>query len=87
MKFTGNDLKRTRTFLRLSQTDFARLIGSKQRTVSKAEQSNHYVSGELNNKVNKGLKEQGIDPETLFVLIVEVEEVLKKKFGLRNQDK
>ncbi|HDR7502778.1 TPA: hypothetical protein QCX43_001262 [Bacillus toyonensis] len=82
-------MKRTRTFLRLSQTDFARLIGSKQRTVSKAEQVNahHYISEELNNKVNKGLKANGIDPETLFVLIEEVEEVLKKKFGLRNQDK
>lgn len=89
-RFTGNDLKRTRDLLGINQSQFARLIGSKSNTLCKAEtvRPNEYISDELNKKVNKALIEQGIDPETLLLLIKEVEEVLKKKYGLKkNQDR
>lgn len=80
-KFTGSELKKVRKFLGLEQHELASLIGSYQNTISKAErQENKYISDRLNEKVNKGLKENDIDPEMLFMLIDEFESIVKSKF-------
>jgi DNA-binding XRE family transcriptional regulator len=80
-RFSGAEPKLIRKFLGVNQTQLARIIGSKQVTISWAEKEkeHEYVSHDLNMKLNKGLIEHGFDPEALMLLIEQYKAYIQNK--------
>lgn len=80
VRFTGRDLKILRKFLSMGQVEFAKMIGCSQTNLSKTENFKEfeYISDNLNQKVNRGLEERGLNPEKMFELVQQYYEHLKK---------